>query len=85
MTKITLVEKRAEYVMDHTDMALMVYHEQDSDDLAVCANCDYSEFIAMVSYLIWNTHTDNGVPLEKIGKDLNLSVKLLTEIYGEDD
>jgi hypothetical protein len=82
---MTKVEKHTEYVMDHTDMALMVYHEQDSDDLAVCANCDYSEFIAMVSYLIWNTHTESGIPLEKIGEDLNQAVKLLTEVYEEDD
>ena len=80
---MTKVEKHAEYVMDHTDMAVMAYHEQDSDDLAVCVNSDYSEFIGAVSFLIWNAHTDNGVPLEEIGKDLNKAVKLLTEMYKE--
>ena len=82
---MTKVEKHAEYVMDHTDMAVMAYLEKGSDDLTVCVSSDYSEFIAMVSYLIWNTHTESGIPLEKIGEDLNQAVKLLTEVYEEDD
>lgn len=82
---MTKVEKHADYVIDHTDMAVMAYHEQDSDDLAVCVGCDYPELIALVSYIIWNAHTENGVQLEKIGKDLNAAVKLLTEMYEESD
>ncbi len=81
---MTKVEKHADYVIDHTDMAVMAYHEQDSDDLAVCVSCDYPEFIGLAAYLIWNAHTENGVPLEKIGEDLNAAVKLLTEMYEEE-
>ena len=81
---MTKVEKHAEYVMDHTDMAVMAYLEKGSDDLSVCVNSDYSEFIGAVSFLIWNAHTDNGVPLEEIGEDLNQAVKLLTEMYEGD-
>lgn len=80
---MTKAEKHVNYVLQHTDMTLVAYQEQDSDDLAVCANCDYFEFIAMVSYLIWNIHTERGIPLAKIGEDLNQSVKLLTEVYEE--
>ena len=80
---MTKVEKHADYVMDHTDMTVMAYLEQGSDKLTVCTNCDYPEFIGAVSFLIWNAHTDNGVPLEKIGEDLNAAVKLLTEMYEE--
>ena len=82
---MTKVEKHAEYVMDHTDMAVMAYLEKGSDDLAVCVNSDYSEFIGAVAFLIWNVHTERGVTLEKIGKDLNEAVKLLTEMYEESD
>ena len=80
---MTKVEKHADYVIDHTDMAVMAYHEQDSDDLAVCVNSDYSEFIGAVAFLIWNAHTERGIPLTKIGEDLNQAVKLLTETYEE--
>lgn len=81
---MTKVEKHADYVMDHTDMAVMAYLEKGSDDLAVCVGCDYPELITLVSFLIWNAHTENGVQLEKIGKDLNAAVKLLTEMYEEE-
>ena len=33
---MTKVEKHAEYVMDHTDMAVMAYLEKGSNDLTVC-------------------------------------------------
>ena len=82
---MTKVDKHAEYVMDHTDMAVMAYQEQGSDNLAVCTNCDYPEFISAVAFLIWNAHTESGGTLEKIGKDLNAAVKLLTEMYEERD
>jgi hypothetical protein len=78
---MTEVEKHADYVMDHTEMAVMAFHEQDSDSLAVSTNCDYPEFIALVAYLIWNAQ-ENGAPLEKIGEDLNKAIKLLEEING---
>lgn len=81
---MTKIEKHADYVLDHTDMALMAYHEQDSDSLTVCANCDYPEFMGLAAYLIWNAHTESGTPLEKIGEDLNAAVKLLTEMYEEE-
>lgn len=81
---MTKVEKHAGYVLDHTDMSVMAYLEQGSADLAVCVNCDYSEFIGAVAYLIWNAHTESRVPLEEIGKDLNAAVKLLTERYEEE-
>lgn len=81
---MTKVEKHADYVIDHTDMAVMAYHERDSDDLTVCVSCDYPELIALVSYIIWNAHTENGAPLEKIGEDLNAAVKILTEMYEEE-
>ncbi len=80
---MTKVEKHAEYVMNHTDMAVMAFLEKGSDDLAVYVGCDYPELITLVSFIIWNAHTENGVPLEKIGKDLNEAVKLLTEMYEE--
>lgn len=80
---MTKVEKHAEYVMDQTDMAVMAFHEKDSNDLTVCVRSDYSEFIGAVAFLIWNAHTDNGVPLAKIGEDLNSAVKLMTEMYEE--
>lgn len=76
---MTGVEKHADYVLDHTDMAVIAYHEQDSDSLTVCTNCDYPEFICAAAFLIWDAHTEKGVPLEKIGKDLNRAVKLLLE------
>ena len=75
---MTKVEKHADYVMDHTDMTVMAYREQGSDNLAVCTNCDYPEFISAVAFLIWYAHTERGILLEKIGEDLYKAVKLLT-------
>lgn len=79
---MTKVEKHANYVLDHTDMAVMAYHEQDSDSLTVCKNCNYPEFMGLAAYLIWSAHTESGAPLEKIGEDLNKAVKLLKEVNG---
>lgn len=80
---MTKVEKHADYVLDHTDMTVMAYLEQGSDKLAVFTYCDYPEFISALAYLIWDAHTrENGVPLEKIGDDLNNAIKLLKEVNG---
>ena len=80
---MTKVEKHAEYVMDHTDMAVMAYLEKGSNDLTVCASSDYSEFIGAVAYLIWHLHAESKTPLKKIGEDLNDAVKILSEMEGE--
>jgi hypothetical protein len=78
---MTELEKRADYIIDHTDMVVMAYHEQDSDSLTVCKNCDYPEYIGLVAYLIWSAQ-ENGAPLAQVEEDLNKAIKLMKEVNG---
>jgi hypothetical protein len=78
---MTKVEKHANYVLDHADMAVMAYHEQDSDNLTVCKNCDYFEYIGLVAHLIWSAQ-ESGAPLAQVEEDLNKAIKLMKEVNG---
>lgn len=73
------INQHAEYILDNTDMSLIVYHEDGSDDLELKVNCNYCDMLGIIAQLVYDVHEENDIPLAEIGEDLNMAVKTVEE------
>jgi hypothetical protein len=79
------INQHAEYILDNTDMSLIVYHEDGSDDLELKVNCNYCDLMALIAQLLYDTHEESDIPLDEIGKDLNAAMETVAALRGELD
>jgi hypothetical protein len=43
------INQHAEYILDNSDMALLVYHEPGADDLQLKLNCNYCDLMGLIA------------------------------------
>jgi hypothetical protein len=79
------INQHAEYILDNTDMSLIVYHEDGSDDLELKVNCNYCDLMALIAQLLYDTHEESDIALDEIGKDLNTAMETVAALRGELD
>jgi hypothetical protein len=76
------INQHAKHILDNTDMALIVYHEDGSDDLELQLNCNYCDLLGIIAQLVYDVSEENDIPLAEIGEDLNMAVKTVEEARG---
>lgn len=77
------LNQHADYILDNTDMALIAYHEDGSDDLKLKVSCTYCELMALIAQLLYDTHEKSDISLDEIGKDLNAAMAIVAASRGE--